>query len=477
MEQSFSVRLMHVRFFLKLYRSCVLSSLVLYILAAALPAFGAEAESLRRDAVVRAVEQASPAVVNISTEEEVRRQTGFMSPFASDPFFDRFFEDFFDHGYEKKYTERSLGSGIIFDKSGHILTNWHVVERATRIKVILMDEKSYEAKLIGSAPELDLAVLKIDAGRDLPTVVLGSSEDLMIGEKVIAIGNPFGLSHTVTTGVISAVRRSIKASDRTYRDFIQTDASINPGNSGGPLLNIDGQLIGVNSAIYGQGAQGIGFAIPINKAKRVVDELILYGKLAPVWIGIQVQELTADLAGSLQFKGAGGVLVRRVDPESPAEEAGIRPSDIITGIGRDTVKSTEDYLEILRQYPPREEITVALFRDGWQVSSVLKTEEFPLEKAQEIALRLLGIEVKELVPGLKEKGTPAGVAITKIRSGSRIDRAGVKAGDIMLQINNTALNGLQDFQRAIANIYQARSMVLLIQRGHYGYYLTIPLDS
>jgi Do/DeqQ family serine protease len=440
----------------------------------------AEDTSLRRDAVVQAVEHARSAVVNISTEQVVHSQKGLFPPFAADPFFEQFFNDFVEPRYEQKYTQQSLGSGIVFDKRGYILTNWHVVEKASRIKVILFDEEMYQAKIIGSSPELDLAVLKIEAENDLPTIKNGDSDGLMIGEKVIAIGNPFGLSHTVTTGVVSAVSRSINTGERTYRDFIQTDASINPGNSGGPLLNIEGELIGVATAIYGHGAQGIGFAIPINKAKRIVDELVLYGQISPSWVGIQVQELSRELASYLRFDGEDGVLVRRVEPESPAERGGVKETDIITKINKNNVATIRDYLDILRQYPPREQLVLSIFREGKSITTTINTEQFPLDKAKEIASRLLGVEVAELTPqgsGDNQSTEPQGVVISRVRPNSRTARVGIKAGDIILQINDSTIDSLQDFRIAIANVYQARNVLLLIQRGRYGYYLTIPLDS
>jgi len=438
----------------------------------------ADASSLRRDAVVKAVEKASPAVVNISTEQLIRRSINPFSPFTTDPFFDQFFEHFFEPRYEEKYTQKSLGSGVIFDKRGYILTNWHVVEKASRIKVILINEKVYEAKLIGSSPELDLAVLKIEAPHELPTIKIGDSDNLMIGEKVIAIGNPFGLSHTVTTGVISAVSRSLKVGEMVYRDFIQTDASINPGNSGGPLLNIDGELVGINTAIYGQGAQGIGFAIPINKAKRVVDDLIRYGEISPVWVGIQVQELVPKLAHYLDYPGEGGVLVKKVEPESPAQKGGIEKTDIIIRIGNEKVKTTRDFWEILREYTPNDKIPFIIFRKGRKLSILIKAEEFPISKAEEFASILLGIEVKgRFSPLHNRRTTPKGVIITRVKTNSRAYRIGIKPGDLILQINETTINSLDDFRKAMANIFQKKNVLLLIKRGLYGYYLTISLQS
>ena len=341
------------------------------------------ASSLREDAVVKAVRETSPAVVNISTEQVVERTASPLSPFFNDPYFDKFFKDFFEPGYEKKYTQKSLGSGVIFEKRGYILTNWHVVEKASQIKVILINEEIFNAKLIGSSPELDLAVLKIEAQRDLPTIKLGDSDCLMIGEKVIAIGNPFGLSHTVTTGVISAQKRSLRVGENVYLDFIQTDASINPGNSGGPLLNIDGELIGINSAIYGEGAQGIGFAIPINKAKRVVDDLITYGEVNSAWVGIKLQTLSPEMANYLGYTGENGVLVKETEPGSPAEKGGIEKTDIIIKIENEQVKTKPDFWAILRQYTSNESIPFTLFRKGTIITLAIKAEKFPLARAEE----------------------------------------------------------------------------------------------
>jgi S1-C subfamily serine protease len=254
----------------------ILLSLCSLILLQAPESYGHELN--RETAVVKAVRQVSPAVVNISSAYEVRKRTSPFSGFGLNPFFDEFFRDFFDPRFERRQQNTSLGSGVIIDgEKGLILTNAHVIQKTGTIKVVLQDERDFEARIVGADPDSDLAVLKIDSKDRLPAIKMGSSEDLMIGETVIAIGNPFGFSHTVTTGVISAVNRSIRAQDRVYHDFIQIDASINPGNSGGPLLNINGDLIGINTAIYAK-AQGIGFAIPIGKARKII--------WMSLWLGI-----------------------------------------------------------------------------------------------------------------------------------------------------------------------------------------------
>ena len=438
------------------------------------------ASSLREDAVVKAVRETSPAVVNISTEQVVERKVSPLSPFFNDPYFDKFFKDFFEPGYEKKYTQKSLGSGVIFEKRGYILTNWHVVGKASQIKVILINEEIFNAKLIGSSPELDLAVLKIEAQRDLPTIKIGDSDRLMIGEKVIAIGNPFGLSHTVTTGVISAQKRSLRVGENVYLDFIQTDASINPGNSGGPLLNIDGELIGINSAIYGEGAQGIGFAIPINKAKRVVDDLITYGEVNPAWVGITLQTLSPEMANYLGYTGENGVLVKETEPGSPAEKGGIEKTDIIIKIENEQVKTKPDFWAILRQYTSNESIPFTLFRKGTIITLAIKAEKFPLARAEEYFFNLLGIQVQKGEPTQtkpKVNVEPKGIAIVKVRDRSRAYNLGIKPGDLILQINETSINSFPDFQKSVASIFQKDAVLLLIQRGFHGYYLTIPVEN
>jgi S1-C subfamily serine protease len=305
--------------------------LTLAVVAGHARAAAPETDPLRRSRVVEAVERASPAVVNISAEQTVVERP---TPFP-DPFFEEFFRDFFDTR-PRRSTRSSLGSGVIVRADGTILTNDHVLLRGGRIHATLVDGRELEATLVGRDPESDVAVLRIETGKPLPFIALGTSDDLMIGETVIAIGNPFGLSHTVTTGVVSAVKRSLRTGGRTYTDFIQTDASINPGNSGGPLLNIRGELIGVNVAIRA-GAQGIGFAIPVDRARRVLDDLTSGRKAA--------QPAPSDVAWSLlgiQVRAArGGLVVSRVRPDSPAARVGVEQGDVVLGVDGEAVESLE----------------------------------------------------------------------------------------------------------------------------------------
>src|SRR2546425_8997037 len=310
--------------------------------ALALPAVaaarGAQSDPARRSLVVEAVEKASPAVVNVSTEQIVeQRRSPF--PFPQDPFFEEFFRDFVDPR-PRRFKTTSLGSGVIVAADGTIMTNVHVIERASRVRVTLNDQREFDATLVGADADADIAVLRVKAVGDLPHIPFGTSADLMIGETVIAIGNPFGLSHTVTTGVVSAVGRSVHGEDRTYTDFIQTDASINPGNSGGPLLDVKGELIGINTAIYGK-AQGIGFAIPVDRARRVMKDLVSYGEVHHAWVGLTVQDLSPELAQ--HFGARKGVVVAEVEPKSPAAAGGLAQGDVVTGVDGRDVRSRDEF--------------------------------------------------------------------------------------------------------------------------------------
>jgi len=438
------------------------------VLVAAVLVFPARADiSKRKSPVVLAVEQAAPAVVNINTEQMIRQSRGRSFGF-NDPFFDEFFRDFFERS-PRRYTATSLGSGVVIDKRGYILTNEHVINRATSISVSLLSGKNYKAEVVGSDATLDLAILRIDAGEDLPTVRIGRSDDLMIGETVIAIGNPFGLSHTVSTGVISALHRSIKASeDRIYPDFIQIDASINPGNSGGPLLNIEGELIGVNTAIHGQG-QGIGFSIPINKALRVVDDLIRYSEVRVGYSGLGVQELDPRTARALRFDGTAGVAVSRIWESGPAEKAGIRPGDVITKVEQENIFDVLEFDTVMRQYAPGDSVGMTYFRAGKEGSVRFTLAKFPRKTLSEMAWHRLGVRVS------KAEGN-AGVVVNRIRTRSSAQLIGMKTGDIVLRINNSKTDSIEDFYKAVSRLQYKSSALLLVQRGMYATAVTVGLE-
>ena len=432
----------------------------------------------RETAVVKAVREVSPAVVNISSAYEVRKRTSPFSSFGLNPFFDEFFRDFFDPRFERRQRNTSLGSGVIINgEKGLILTNAHVIQKTGTIKAVLQDEREFEARIVGADPDSDLAVLKIDSKDPLPAINMGSSEDLMIGETVIAIGNPFGFSHTVTTGVISAVNRSIRAQDRVYHDFIQIDASINPGNSGGPLLNINGDLIGINTAIYAK-AQGIGFAIPIGKARKIISDLIQYGEVIQAWIGITVQNMDETLAKYLKVPSRSGIVVKIVEPKSPAKRAGVQESDIILSIDKKKINSIEDYKSVTKSIAAGESLRAMLWRDGKKQTVVIDTIVYPIEMADDLAYRLMGIKVEDLTRKKKKAYriyAREGVVISKIKKNSYLDQIGAEPGDVIRQLDDFTIQTSKDFKKAVIKSRLKNSIVLLLQRGEQGYYITVTL--
>ena len=343
--------------------------------------------------------------------------------------------------------------------------------------MVLEDEREFEARIVGADPDYDLAVLKIDSDTPLPAIKMGSSDDLMIGETVIAIGNPFGFSHTVTTGVISALNRSIRTDDREFHDFIQIDASINPGNSGGPLLNINGDLIGINTAIYAK-AQGIGFAIPISKARKIISDLIQYGEVIQAWIGITVQDIDEKLAHYLKVPGKKGVIIKAVEPESPARKVGLEDGDIILSLGNKKIQDVADYVSVTKGLVAGDTLKVRIWRNGKKLAVTVKTKVFPLELADELAYQLLGIKVADLTAKNRREFriiAPNGVLISEIINTSQLARIGARPGDVIRQIDDYTVKTSEDFKKAIVKYRRKSSVVLLLQRGEQGYYITITL--
>ena len=434
----------------------------------------------RENDVVKAVRKASPAVVNISSQYEIRKNSNPFSGYGMDPMLDKFFRDFFAPELERREKRTSLGSGVIIDGTrGLVLTNTHVVEKATTIRVALNDQREFEATIIGMDPDSDLAVLKIQSDHVLPAIQMAHSDDLMIGESVVAIGNPFGFSHTVTTGVVSSVNRSIKTADRVFHKFIQTDASINPGNSGGPLLNINGELIGINTAIYAQ-AQGIGFAIPINRAKRIISDLINFGEVVQAWIGMTVQALDSNLSNYLGVPGDEGLMVTAVETESPAATAGIVEGDIILSIDGLRITDIVAYQAKMNEISAEQTLSVEISRKGKITRISIETAIFPLDRALELARQRLGIKVtdldkqSQLTYGIK---TNTGVLIIEMSRGSHLDQLGVRPGDIIRQIDEARVETLADFKAAIIKYRHKPSVVLLIQRHGNLYYVNTTMKE
>jgi serine protease Do len=428
------------------------------------------AGALRRSPVVIAVEKVRPSVVNISTTVKER-----INPFFSHPG-NEFFKDFFPDLFSREYQRTSLGSGVIIDgEKGYIVTNHHVIVSAMEIKVITSDQKEYQARILGSDNRSDLTLLQVETRERLPEVKMGNSDDLMIGETVIAIGNPFGLSHTVTTGVVSALNRSVRSGEHIFRNFIQTDASINPGNSGGPLLNIDGELIGINTAIY-QKAQGIGFSIPINKTKRIVRELIQTGEVRFPWLGLEIQEMTDDLKRYFGLSAEKtGILVNDVIQGGPAALAGIGRGDILFSIEGINIASPSDYRETLGEFTASDQIDLKIFRKGQEKTFKVKLGVFPLEQALSLVESRLGIRVAEPEKmGSRRYGVQGGVTITNVRQDSEAGRIGLRSGDLLLKIEDIPINNLEEFKKAISRYHYRSSLNLIVQRGANGYSLTLP---
>ncbi len=413
----------------------------------------------RRTPAVEVVERAGPAVVNIATEI-VSKGNPFSRGRRRD---DDFFFEFFGRRQKRQQRQQSLGSGVIIDPKGLVLTNEHVISRATNITITLSDRRTYEVDVIGADPEFDLAVLKVRGAQgNLPSVSLGTSGDLMPGEPVVAIGNPFGLSNSVTTGVVSALHRSIGAGgDRIYEDFVQTDAAINPGNSGGALLNINGRLIGINTAIYKSGT-GIGFAIPIDKAKAVVDEVLRYGEVRPVFSGIVIDPQSEP-----------GALVLEVQGGSPAEAAGLSARDRIVDVSGQEVRTGLSFRKIERGLVPGQTVDLTVERASTKGTSTrkkvqVKVRELTRERALEIGRARLGVAVK-----LRGKR----MVITKVTRGSDAARIGVRRGDSLLAIGGIRMEGPEDFEAVCASIYDAQAVTAVIQRGGRAYYVTLELQD
>ncbi|MFL5356226.1 trypsin-like peptidase domain-containing protein [Archangium sp.] len=429
-----------------------LSLALLLALAGGPPAHADQAR--RRNEVVEVVQKVSPAVVFIGTEQEVESPFRRRSPI----------EEFFGAPPQQQRTQQSLGSGVLVDPNGTIITNDHVIRGASAIHVILADGRELEAEVIGSDANNDVAVLKVSSKQPLPAAKLGTSSDLMIGETVVAIGSPFGLSKTVTSGVVSATGRTFKADGRTYNDFIQTDAAINPGNSGGPLLNVDGDVIGINTAIFAS-AQGIGFAIPADKVRRIMEELTRFGKVRPAWVGLEVQNLSPRLARQLGWDRTYGVVVSEVEPGSPAEQAGIRRGDVLAEMGGSRISDAEDYVTRAQGYPARAAFPLAVFREGGQRALQVTPVEFPPQLVEALVWNRLGLRVKP---------TRGAMAVQAVRPGSAADEVGLEPGDLVVRLNNQPVAEPAAFQEALLSARGTRSVLLLVRRGRYGYHVTLP---
>jgi Do/DeqQ family serine protease len=432
-------------------------------------------------AFVEVAKKVQPAVVNISTEKTVTVKP--WDRYGEDFFKGSPFEDFFkgfgfsprEKGKEYKHKQKSGGSGVIVDKEGYILTNNHVVEEADKIKVRLNDGREFTATLKGQDSRTDLAVLHIKA-KDLPVATLGDSDKLEVGEWAIAIGSPFGLEHTVTVGVISAKGRSGLGTG-TYEDFIQTDASINPGNSGGPLLNIDGEVIGINAMIIQPGT-GIGFAIPINMAKQILNDLIKQGKVVRPWLGISVQDLSPEMAEQFQVKEKEGVLVAQVHQGTGAEKAGLVSGDIIKSVDDKAIKNVNELIKEIQKKKVGQKVKLSVVRDGKPMTIEITTTAMPDKpeamKEKEIEEKL-GARVQELTPQLVARyrissEIKRGVVVISVEEGSPADELGLQEGDVILEINRKKIETIKDFEKGIKDISLEKGIVFRLHRRGNTFY-------
>ncbi|MFV1951515.1 MAG: DegQ family serine endoprotease [Nitrospinota bacterium] len=437
---------------------------------------------------VEIAKKENPAVVNISTTSKTRFKhpgrrgfRGHRPPFGDKDFFGEFFDKFFGD-MPKDIPKRSLGSGFIIDKSGYILTNNHVIADAEEIKVTLDNEKVYDAKVVGTDPKTDIALIKIEAKEDLPVVVMGDSDKLEVGEWVIAIGNPFGLSHTVTVGVISAKgRRGIGPGP--YDNYIQTDASINPGNSGGPLINTRGEVIGINSAIIAGntgGNIGIGFAIPINMAKNILDDLKEKGSVTRGWLGVMIQKVTPDLAKSFNLSESEGALVADVMPKSPAEKAGLKRGDVIIEFNGKKIKSMEELPMIVASIKPDSMAEVVIIRNGKQKRVKATIAELKDEKKTLLSTRKLGMNVQDITPeiaqslGLEESD---GVLVANVEAGSAAENAGILRGDVIVQVNRQDIKNITDYKKIMDKGREGDTILFLIKRGSSTIYVALKMEE
>ncbi|HEY7168247.1 MAG TPA: DegQ family serine endoprotease [Candidatus Binatia bacterium] len=422
--------------------------------------------------------EVGPAVVNISTTQIIKRATPRV-PYSQDEPYGDFWRRFFGGAFPSQGPSRleGLGSGFIVDREGTILTNNHVIENAEKIVVRLQDESEYDGKVLGRDPKTDVAVIKIDAKKNLPFVRLGNSDDLQVGEWVVALGSPFGLTNTMTAGIISATGRAIGAGP--YDDFIQTDASINPGNSGGPLINLRGEVIGMNSAILSRsgGNSGIGFAIPINLIKTILPELKSKGKVTRGWLGITIQQVTPEIASSMGLENARGALVADVSAGGPADKAGLKVGDIIFGYdGREIQKSRELPL-LVAETAIGKTVPLKVFRGKNEMTIRVTTGELNEEKtmASAATTKGLGLTVQKVTPdiaqnmGLKH---PQGVVITAVDPESSAADSRLAPGDVILEIDKKPIGSLADFQEAVKGA-KDKSVLLLVRRGENNIFVAL----
>ncbi len=444
------------------------------------------------------VKKAGPAVVHVRVEKEISGKSPFhgQDPFGffNDPFFERFFGPQFrqqprqqqpraPHSQPKQFKQQSAGSGFIISDDGYILTNNHVVSESNTIKVRLDDEREFEAKIIGTDPQSDVALLKIKAS-GLPYLPLGDSDKLEVGEWVIAIGSPFELSQTVTVGVVSAKGRS-RIGINDYENFIQTDAAINPGNSGGPLLNIHGEAVGINTAIFSRsgGYMGIGFAIPINMAKSVEKQLQKYGKVTRGWLGVVIQDLNEDLAKSFGLKDSTGVLISETQDNSPASKAGIKQGDVIVSLDSVKIADVPDLRNKVAMITPGSKVTLQVMRDGKKKNIAVTIGEQPsnfgkFKKPTDKVTEELGLTLQDLTPELAAQfgySEKQGVLVADVIPDSPAEKAGLASGQLIEEVNKQRVHNLDEMMAALKQSKNPKQVLLRVRAGDFSQYIVLRL--
>ena len=425
--------------------------------------------------------EVSPAVVNISTTQVVKfNRPRMRNPFGPQDPFEEFFHNYFGR-MPREQKRKSLGSGFIVSPDGFILTNNHVVEKAEEVTVTLLDKEEFRAKVIGTDPKIDIALIKIDAKRKLPYVALGDSDKLDVGEWVVAIGNPFALGHTVTAGIVSAKGRIIGSGP--YDDFIQTDASINPGNSGGPLFNLKGEVVGINTAIM-QGGQGIGFATPIQLAKSVLEQLKVKGKVTRGWLGVYIQKLTPEAAENLGISGKHGALVSDVTSGGPAEKAGIRSGDVIVGFNGKEIRDEHELPQTVASTKPGKTANVRLLREGKEMTVAVTIAEMTGEPGKPAGghelPKNLGLTVQDITPEIAQRFEIAdtkGVVVTGVEDGSPAEDAGFNQGDIIRAIvrqnKRDPVTNAAEFAKLVKKFQSDKTILFLVERDEARILLTV----
>jgi len=417
-----------------------------------------------------------PAVVNVSTKRVESGPTLPKGMDKDDPF-NQFFRQF--EPQQRPHPVRSLGSGFIIHPDGYLVSNDHVVDGATEVRVRLSDGREFPAKVLGHDPKTDLALLKIEA-TGLPTIPVGDSEALQVGEPVMAIGNPFGLEQTVTTGIVSGTGRVIGGGP--YDDFIQTDTSINPGNSGGPLINARGQAVGINTLIFSQsgGSIGIGFAIPVNLAKPVLTQLASEGHVVRGWLGVSIQPVTPELAKTLNLSGTEGALVSGVTEGSPAAKAGIKPGDVITEFNGQRVARADRLPNVVATTPVGREVALAVIRDGKSAPLTVKVGQLPESKeaaaGPEKVLAKLGLTVEPVTPKLAEEmglHDKQGVVVRGVESDSPAAEAGIREGDVIVEVNRHAIHNPTDLKHQLDGHAKGTPVLMLLHRGDGSLFVTV----